>query len=120
MLNCKQFTQWLSTLKDIKNNTNKKIVVLFFMSLSLQSFSQLREKQWLIGGNALFSYSKSKELKFTSIQISPAAGYFFKERIATGIRATYSSDTYIVYDNKDRYSTLSLAPFLRYYFLPSD
>ena len=98
-----------------------KNFILFALSIfSLTSFGQLHQDQWLIGGDAFFSYSKSKELKFSSFQLSPAAGYFFMDKFAGGLRLGVNSDTYDYSDEKFRYSTISIAPFLRYYFLPVD
>ena len=84
------------------------------------SFAQIRKGQWLAGGNGMFSYSKSKELKFSSLQLSPAAGYFFADKLAVGIRTSVVSDTYKWESDKFRTSAITLAPFLRYYFLHTD
>lgn len=96
----------------------KNIIVILFMFLSVNTFSQLSKDQWLIGGNALFSYSQSKQLKLSTLQISPGAGYFFKDRIASGIRLGFSAETNYS-GEKFRNTTISIAPFLRYYFFQS-
>lgn len=54
------------------------------------------------------------------MQMSPAAGYFFKERIATCLRAGNDSDTYTAGGDKSRQFTISVAPFFSYYFFQSD
>lgn len=94
-------------------------IIIFFTALTVSSFAQLSKQQWLIGGNGNFSYSKSKELKFTSAQLSPAAGYFLVDKLAGGLRLGFTSDTYKYESEKFQNSTLSVSPFLRYYFLPS-
>jgi hypothetical protein len=96
----------------------KNYLLFFFITISLTSFAELHKDQWLIGGNAFFSYSKSEELKFVSLQMSPAAGYFFIDKFAGGLRLGINSDTYKYTDEKFRNSTISVAPFLRYYFFP--
>ena len=55
--------------------------------------SQIPEDQWLIGDNGFCSSSKSKQLKFVSIQFSPAAGYFSIDNLAAGLRLNFSSYT---------------------------
>lgn len=96
----------------------RNYIITFFVAFSVSACAQLRQDQFLIGGNALFSYSKSKELKFTSVQLSPSAGYFFKDKFAGGLRLSFNSDTNNSGSDKFRNSTLSAAPFLRYYILP--
>ena len=98
----------------------KSPLVLISLTFSLASWGQLHQDQWLIGGSGFFSYSKSKDLKFSSLQFSPAAGYFFMDKFAGGLRIGMSSDTYNFPTDKYRNSSISIAPFLRYYFLQLD
>ena len=96
----------------------KKQILIGFLVFPVMMFAQIRKDQWLIGGNGIFTYSKSKELTFSSLQVSPAAGYFFIDKLAAGIRGSFTSDTYNWGTDKFRNSTITIAPFLRYYFLP--
>ena len=96
----------------------KNQTLLIFMMISVTTFGQIRQDQWMIGGNGFFSYSKSEALKFISLQLSPSAGYFFKDKFAGGLRLGFSSDTYRWGSDKFRISTKFISPFLRYYFLP--
>lgn len=52
------------------------------------------------------------------MQLSPAVGYFFTDKFAGGLRPGFAYDTYRWGSDKYRISTITLAPFLRYYFLP--
>ena len=96
----------------------KNVFLIVFFALPAMAMAQIREDQWLIGGNVFYSYSKSKQLKFVSFQLSPAAGYFFLDKLAGGLRLNVSSDTYRWATDGFRISSTSIAPFLRYYFLP--
>jgi hypothetical protein len=96
------------------------IITFLLLNISIISFSQIHKGQWLIGGNAAFSYAKSTELKMTTLQFSPAIGYFFINRTVGGLRFNSNSNTYDWNDDKRRYTDNSLAPFIRYYFLPQE
>jgi hypothetical protein len=98
----------------------RNTLALLFIIFSSKGFSQIDKNQWLIGGNASFSYSQSKELKISEWQISPAAGYFFMDKFAGGLRLSYGSQTRTWSSEKDRNVSVSFGPFLRYYFLPKE
>ena len=98
----------------------KVILACLLLCLSCCSFSQINKGQWLVGGNAAFNFTKAEKLKLTTLQLSPAGGYFFKDRIAAGLRTNITLDQYNWTDDKWRLFTLSLAPFARYYFLPAE
>src|SRR5690606_17529070 len=98
----------------------KTLTTLLLLALSLNSFSQIQKEQWMIGGNAAFSFAQSEELKMSTLQFSPSGGYFFSNKLAGGMRVNFGSETYDWTDHKYRYSNISFAPFLRYYFLPAE
>lgn len=95
----------------------KSFITICLLALSLNALSQIQKGQWLIGGNAAFSYASSKELKLTTLQFSPAGGYFLINRLAGGLRINFDSQTY-KWDDKYRFTNVAAAPFLRYYLLP--
>lgn len=92
------------------------VLVLFFSS-SLTA--QINKGQWLAGGSAGFETSKhgsDDASKFTSFNFSPNAGYFFIDNLAGGLRLSIGSTKY---KDEDASSSVLVAPFARYYFLPA-
>jgi Outer membrane protein beta-barrel domain len=81
------------------------------------AFSQVNQGQWLVGGNAGFRSSKQGEGKMTSFNFSPDAGYFFINNFAGGLRINLESSKVKGADESE--SQFTVAPFLRYYFLPA-
>lgn len=83
-------------------------------------FAQVNQGQWLVGGNAGFSSSKTGEYKSTTISFAPNAGYFFINNFAGGLRFDVES-TKNKYGSlgEEKSSATTIAPFLRYYFLPA-
>jgi opacity protein-like surface antigen len=110
----------------------KRLLLLTcLVSITSASFSQINKGQWLIGGNASFSSDKKDlpaangitKYNLTAFQLSPNAGYFITDKLAAGARislASFKSE----YDNvawtewTETLNTVSLSPFIRYYFLP--
>lgn len=95
----------------------KKVLFAALMTIAAQGvFAQVNKGQWLVGGNAGFESVKWGESKGTSFTFSPKAGYFFIDKFAGGLRVDFTSDK-----PKDGEASggLLIAPFLRYYFLPS-
>lgn len=78
--------------------------------------AQINQGQWLVGGNANFTSNKQGDSKWTVITFSPNAGYFFINNFAGGLRLGISSEKE---SGSDASSIFTVAPFLRYYFLPS-
>jgi hypothetical protein len=110
----------------------KAIFLLFIVTnLFLSSFSQLTKKNWLVGGSGKFySYKTSYRTatyntdgKYTDIYISPNVGYFVADKLAFGLRPSFSSSKGEITSpgggrtNTRRYS---LGPLGRFYFLSVD
>jgi len=101
---------------------------LLFLSFSPIVNAQITRGNWLVGGNAAFSYSNSKS-ELGNGKKSTAAGYGFRlypkicyfpmDKFAVGISLGLhhgkgvSGRSYSLWD-------YGLGPFLRYYFLPTD
>ena len=86
-------------------------------------FAQVNKGQWLVGGSAGFNHSSQDDDKQTDISIAPDAGYFFIDQFAAGLRPEFG---YTKTKTKTGTGTATgsgtsfgLAPFLRYYFMPS-
>lgn len=99
----------------------KKVFFAALLVVSAQAvFAQINKGQWLVGGSAGFEsgkYGDVDESKYTSFELSPAAGYFFINNLAGGLRLNVSTTKYK--EDDDAMSSFSLAPFVRYYFLPA-
>jgi hypothetical protein len=97
----------------------KKVLFAAFLLVSSHSmFAQVNQGQWLVGGSAGFESGKfgdDETNKYTRINVSPNAGYFFIDKLAGGLRLGFESTK--VKSADDANSTFSLAPFVRYYFL---
>jgi hypothetical protein len=102
--------------------------LLFLIAFTTNSFSQLTKNTWLVGGNAKF-YSYNSEYssptynstaKYTQIDLSAPIGYFVADKVAFGIKPTFSSTKGKVTSpgglstNVQRYW---IGPYGRYYLL---
>lgn len=98
----------------------KKIFMVAVATILIQAgFAQVNKGNWLAGGKAGFSSSKYGEMKSTAIEFSPDAGYFFIDNIAGGVRFNIQSVKEKFGDLEEKASSTSIAPFVRYYFLPA-
>ena len=98
----------------------KKVFMVAVATILIQTgFAQINQGQWLIGGDAGFSASKTGEYKTTTFSFAPNAGYFFINNFAGGVRFDIQSTKEKVASLDETYTTTMIAPFLRYYFLPA-
>jgi hypothetical protein len=98
----------------------KKLLIAFSMVVTVSTVSaQINKGQWLVGGNAAFTSSKNGDYKTSAFQFSPNAGYFFINNLAGGLRLSVNSEKEKFDDEKATSTTTTIAPFLRYYFLPA-
>ena len=97
-------------------STMKKLITLLVLVfITLQTNAQIEKGTWLLGGSASFSSNATTgagNSNFTTV-ISPMAGYFIKDKLAIGTQVAFQSQSSV-------YSSFSIAPFVRYYFLPKD
>jgi len=116
-----------------------------FFSLAIAVFivsaaqAQLNKGQWLVGGSASFAHSTnsnnngfgSYHATSTSLQATPAVGYFVISKLAVGVRPGISTSNdkedgssqlipySISYSSRSKTTRFSISPFVRYYFLPA-
>lgn len=107
------------------------ILSLFLLTFSLIAKSQLNKGIWLAGGTGKFySYNSRNssstynvESKYAQIDLSPAVGYFVMDKLALGLKSTFSSIKGKVTSagglstNVQRYL---IGPFGRYYLLDKE
>ena len=107
------------------------LFLLIALNLSFASFSQITKNNWLIGGNGkLFSdnsdYSSDTytyTAKLTQIDISASVGYFLADKLALGLRPTFSSikgRVTSIGGGTTNTQRIWIGPFTRYYFLQKD
>ena len=100
----------------------KKIVFATLLMVSAgAAFSQgnINKGDVMVGGNASFTSQKEGDYKTTSFELMPNAGYFFINNFAGGLRAAVSSSKTEAGTMESTTSRFAVAPFVRYYFLPS-
>jgi hypothetical protein len=96
--------------------------VLFAAVLLVSSnaiFAQVSKGNILAGGSAGFNSSKTGDYKVTTIDVSPDLGYFFIDQFAGGLSFSYSHSKTKLNSNSSTTNSTWLAPFVRYYFMPS-
>ena len=77
----------------------KNLIFCFALLFSKNSHAQIDKGIWLVGGSGKFysynstynSTSYSNEAKYTQIDLSPTIGYFVADKLALGIKPTFSS-----------------------------
>jgi hypothetical protein len=107
------------------------VISLLLITSSYAAKSQLTKGTWLVGGTGKFysynseisSQNNNTEGKYTQIDLSPNIGYFVADKLALGLKPTFSSikgkvaTTGGLSTNVQRYW---LGPFGRYYFLETE
>lgn len=91
------------------------IITLFFLGAK----AQITKKNWLVGGKATFSSLKSSstayvQFKQTNVQISPLVGYFVIDKLAFGLKPSF---TYGSNNIANTSTVISVGPLARYYWL---
>jgi hypothetical protein len=109
------------TLKHlVKTKTMKKVLIAAFLLVSSNAiFAQVNQGQWLVGGSADFNFGKQGDTKTTMINVAPDAGYFFIDQLAGGLRLDFGYDKTKTKTSETSSTSFGLAPFVRYYFMPS-
>lgn len=105
----------------------KKILLVAAIALTAATVSaQIKQGQFLVGGNAGFSSAKERDNKTTVYNITPNAGYFVIDKLAVGMEAGYQyrkqtlkSGLPFSGEIESKYRMLTFAPYVRYYFLPA-
>jgi hypothetical protein len=116
----------------MKRSLLSVIVVFLFAS---KANSQLEKNTWLVGGNGFYSTKEFHQLdsaSYTTInefRFSPNVGFFVIDKLAFGIRASYTTISArshpagpLFYQSSDlgKRRALEFGPFVRYYFLKPD
>ncbi len=98
----------------------KAKIILFVLLISVTKSvnCQITKGYWLVGGNGSFNKERlysDIEHSTTYIFISANVGYFLIDKLAIGLRPSYKYNHATFASN--RYYTIAVAPFARYYFL---
>ena len=100
----------------------RHLLSLLFISIAIPALAQIKNGQFLVGGNISFESLKvdrsTDDYKTMNLFISPNIGYFIIDKLAGGLRfdlRSYKQTTPI----DSRHISTSISPFIRYYFLPS-
>ncbi len=102
----------------------KFFLLLLFCFAFKSSYAQLEKGNWLVGGSGSFSSEKydygTSISKTTHLNLSPAIGYFFANKLAGGLKPIY---TYQIntdnsgFSNDTEINQLGVSAFLSYYLL---
>lgn len=117
----------------INSNTikMKQIITLLFLFFFFNANAQIDKGIWLVGGTGNFLSSNyensgptfSSKSNRVDIAISPNVGYFVLDKLALGLKTSFTkykeqiTGTGGLYSNVNRFS---FGPFVRYYFLEKD
>lgn len=95
----------------------KKLILTMLLGVSFAGNAQITKNNWMLGGNANFSYSEAKSQNTTgtsfSTQLAPNVGYFVYDKLAVGSKFDYIIGNTIS-------TSFYLGPFVRYYFLDKE
>ena len=107
------------------------LIIISVFSIKFSS-AQLSKKTWLVGGTGLFNSTQYKNgrsagvtpgYKSTTLTLSPNIGYFFVNKFAAGIKASYGHQKLRYLEGSNFFTSntaYNFGPFVRYYFLPAN
>lgn len=103
----------------------KKLILGISLLISTTISAQVSQGNWLVGGNASFSYAESKSgsnnpYKAFIIDLAPNVGYFVIDQLALGTKVNYRRNQSESNDIKNTFESMNISPFARYYILESD
>ena len=103
----------------------KQFFITFSIFFSVHFVTaQLTKSNWLVGGNGSFSLQvqerSSLSVKTTFLDLAPNIGYFFVDKLGTGLKVRFQNTRTKNQGNITNSPTIALGPFVRYYFLPKD
>ena len=102
----------------------RKFTLLYFLFFAAGiSKAQINKGQFLLGGNVNFEATKNENsinptYETNNFFVAPNIGYFIVDKLAGGLRIDFRSYDSESENLETHYTTTSLSPFLRYYFLP--
>ncbi len=98
-------------------------LLTLLLAITITSFTQIKKGQFLTGGNISFESTKSESSinatnESNNFFLSPNIGYFFIDKMATGLRIDFRSYNFKTENLQTHQINTSLSPYLRYYLLP--
>lgn len=130
--NIHQFFFELS-IKELLILLHMKKTIYFLLLTAFSSNAQITKNNWLVGGDASFTFSQTEVKKISSgtntnydskgtysIRIDPNLGYFILNKFAVGCKVSYlnsfSEGSKLNSDDMN----LSVGPYLKYYLLKDE
>ena len=103
---------------------NYYLLIFLTLSISFPAIAQITKGNWLFGGTIGFSSDQPSndygKQTTTIIQVMGNAGYFLKDKLATGLRPNLYFENLRSDFADTRTQRTSIGPFIRYYLLPDD
>ena len=110
-----------------------KIIIYLILLTAFSSSAQIAKNNWLVGGDASFTFSQTEVKKISSgtntiydskgtysVRIDPNIGYFILNKFAVGCKLSYlnsfSEGSKLNSDDMN----LSVGPYLKYYLLKDE
>ena len=120
------FYIFINSQKNIMKTTTLLLITTFF--LIKHSYCQIEKGTWLVGGTGSFSSSKNsysnpnyfQTSDVINLKISPNIGYFIIDKLAAGLRPSFTWDKAEVTTAGGLTTNIKrfeIGPFIRYYFL---
>ena len=95
----------------------KRIFIAVCICLSADSiYAQVTKGNAILGGSISYETTKYSDNgdRVGAFTFMPGVGYFFLDRLAGGLRVSYTQ----IFDEGDGFRDFTAGPFARYYFLP--
>ena len=96
-----------------------KLTLSTIFLMSFESYSQITEGNWMLGGSGSFRTFNRENLetrnnsRYTFLEISPNVGYFLKDKFVIGAKPTFYYNPF-----EGAYNLgYGIGPFVKYYFL---
>ncbi len=99
----------------------KNLIILFSLLIATSANSQITKGNWMVGGSGIYSKqtynSFGKSVKSTNLNIAPNIGYFFSNKLCSGLKSDFGWSNIDNGYTALKENTIKIGPFARYYFL---
>jgi len=104
----------------------KKSILLVLVTFLFfnKSHGQITSDNWMVGGSGEFHKQREdlqgSDIRGLVVSASPGIGYFIIDKLGAGIKVDFIYNRITVSGNASNSTVLSIGPFVRYYFLPTE